>query len=47
LRVVFDTIVVVAGRADAIVTSDQEMLALKQYSGTQILSVREYLESGN
>ncbi len=37
----------VAGRAQAIVTGDHEMLALKQYSGTQILSLREYLESGN
>ncbi len=32
-----------AGRADAIVTGDQEMLRLKQYRGTRLISLRDYL----
>lgn len=35
----------VAGRADAIVTGDLALLALKHYSGVRILSLREYLET--
>jgi len=32
-----------AGHADAIVTSDQEMLRLKQYQGIRLISLRDYL----
>ncbi len=35
----------VSGRADAVVTGDKEMLALKEYLGTKIISLREYLET--
>ena len=34
-----------AGKADAIVTGDKEMLKLKAYEGIRIMSLREYLES--
>jgi putative PIN family toxin of toxin-antitoxin system len=33
----------VAGRADAIVTGDRALLALGQYRGVHIISLREYL----
>lgn len=33
------------GRADVIVTGDKEMLTLKEYRGTTIISLREYLSS--
>ena len=32
-----------AGRADLVVTGDKEMLRLKQYPNTRIVSLREYL----
>ena len=32
-----------AGRADLVVTGDKEMLRLKQYGRTRIVSLREYL----
>lgn len=35
----------VAGGADCIVTGDKAMLALKEYEGIRILSLREYLAS--
>jgi len=34
-----------SGRADVIVTGDKEMLTLKEYRGTRIISLREYLSS--
>ena len=34
------------GRADAIVTGDHALLALRSYRGVQIISLREYLELG-
>jgi putative PIN family toxin of toxin-antitoxin system len=34
-----------SGKADAIVTGDKEMLALKEFRGIRIISLREYLES--
>ncbi len=34
----------VAGRADLIVTGDRELLALKEFEGTRIVSLRAYLE---
>ena len=34
----------VAGRADAIVTGDKALLALKNYRNTRILTLRNYLE---
>lgn len=34
-----------AGKADAIVTGDKEMLKLKEYKGIKIISLKEYLES--
>jgi putative PIN family toxin of toxin-antitoxin system len=33
-----------SGKADLIVTGDKEMLGLKEYMGTRITSLREYLE---
>ena len=33
-----------AGHAEAIVTGDKALLALKQYAGVRIVSLREYLE---
>ena len=33
-----------AGHAEAIVTGDKALLALKQYGGVRIVSLREYLE---
>jgi putative PIN family toxin of toxin-antitoxin system len=33
------------GRADIIVTGDKEILAMKEYGGTGIISLREYLSS--
>jgi predicted nucleic acid-binding protein len=33
------------GTADVIVTGDKEMLTLKEYRGTTIISLREYLSS--
>lgn len=33
----------VAGKADAIVTGDKAMLALQEYRGVRILSLRDYL----
>ncbi|MBI2311565.1 MAG: putative toxin-antitoxin system toxin component, PIN family [Betaproteobacteria bacterium] len=33
----------VAGRADAIVTGDRALLALRKYRGVRIISLREYL----
>lgn len=35
----------VAARADAIVTGDKAMLALKTYKGIQIMTLREYLSA--
>ena len=32
-----------AGRADLVVTGDKEMLRLKQYRSTRVVSLREYL----
>jgi len=34
----------VAGRADLIVTGDRDLLELKQFEGTRIVSLRSYLE---
>ena len=34
----------ITGRADAIVTGDKALLALREYRGVHILSLREYLE---
>ena len=34
----------IAGRADAIVTGDKALLALREYQGVHILSLRDYLE---
>lgn len=34
-----------AGHADAVVTGDRAMLALGQYKGIRILTLKEYLES--
>ncbi len=34
----------IAGRADAIVTGDKALLALRQYQGVRIISLREYLD---
>ncbi len=34
----------IAGRADAIVTGDKALLALREYQGVRILSLRDYLE---
>jgi uncharacterized protein len=34
-----------SGKAEAIVTGDKEMLALKEFKGIRIISLREYLES--
>ena len=34
-----------SGTADVIVTGDKEMLTLKEYRGTRIISLREYLSS--
>ena len=34
----------VTGQADAIVTGDKALLALKEYAGVRIASLREYLE---
>ena len=34
----------VAGRADAIVTGDQALLALREYQGVRIISLREYVD---
>lgn len=34
-----------AGKADAIVTGDKEMLKLKGFEGIKIISLKEYLES--
>jgi putative PIN family toxin of toxin-antitoxin system len=36
----------VAGGADAIVTGDRALLALREHAGARILSLREYLEQG-
>ncbi len=33
------------GKADVIVTGDKEMLALKEYLGIRIISLKEYLET--
>jgi len=33
-----------AGKADVIVTGDEDLLALKKFRGTQILSPRQFLE---
>lgn len=35
----------VAGRADAIVTGDRELLALRDYQGIRIISLSEYLDA--
>jgi putative PIN family toxin of toxin-antitoxin system len=35
----------VAGRADVIVTGDQALLALREYRGVRIVSLRDYLNS--
>jgi predicted nucleic acid-binding protein len=35
-----------AGRADCIVTGDKTMLRLKQYQDIRLISLREYLASG-
>ncbi|MGH7909305.1 MAG: putative toxin-antitoxin system toxin component, PIN family [Thermodesulfobacteriota bacterium] len=35
-----------AGRADCIVTGDKTMLRLKRYQGIRLISLREYLTSG-
>lgn len=34
-----------AGRADAIVTGDRALLALREYRGVRIISLREYLDA--
>ena len=34
-----------AGHADAIVTGDRALLALREYKGVRIISLREYLET--
>ena len=34
-----------AGRADAIVTGDRVLLALREYRGVRIISLRDYLDS--
>lgn len=31
------------GKADVIVTGDKEMLKLKEYKGTKVISLKEYL----
>jgi putative PIN family toxin of toxin-antitoxin system len=36
----------VAGRADAIVTGDQDLLGLREYRGIRLLSLRDYLQPG-
>lgn len=36
----------VAGRADAIVTGDQDLLGLGEYRGIRLLSLRDYLQPG-
>ena len=51
MKVVFDTHVPVSalvfpggrGHADAIVTGDKELLALGEYGGARILTLRDYL----
>jgi putative PIN family toxin of toxin-antitoxin system len=35
----------VAGRADAIVTGDRELLALREYQGIRIVSLSEFLDA--
>jgi len=35
----------IAGRADAIVTGDRQLLDLHEYRGVRLLSLREYLEA--
>ena len=35
----------VAGRADVIVTGDRALLALGEYRGARIISLREYLDT--
>jgi putative PIN family toxin of toxin-antitoxin system len=35
----------VAGHADVIVTGDRQLLELREYKGTRIVSLREYLKS--
>lgn len=35
-----------AGRADAIVTGDNELRALREFRGVRIMSLRDYLEEG-
>ncbi len=35
----------VAGHADVVVTGDRAMLALNQYKGVKILTLKEYLRS--
>jgi len=35
----------ISGNADVIVTGDKEMLQLREYEGTKIVSLRQYLES--
>ena len=35
----------VAGRADAVVTGDRALLALREYKGVRIISLREYLDT--
>ena len=35
----------VAGRADAIVTGDHALLALREFRGVRVLSLRDYLDS--
>ena len=36
----------IAGRADAIVTGDRALLALRDYRGVRVLSLRDYLDAG-
>jgi len=35
----------IAGKADAIVTGDQALLALREFRGVRVISLREYLET--
>lgn len=34
----------IVGKADAVVTGDHELIALREYRGVRIISLREYLE---
>ena len=46
MRIFLDTNVLasaLAGRADTIVTGDRVLLALREYRGVRIISLRDYL----